>query len=190
VRKVTAPQVATPDDVAEHPLPPRVQEALGELVGQAKEGLLALSVGVGLGVVAELMEEEVIEVCGPKGKHDPDRVATRHGHDDGAVTLGGRRVGVHRPRMRSANGRREVSLATYEHFADRDPLTRLVAEQMLAGVSARRFERTREPVGSEVEAKAKSTLKSATSRAFAERTRGALEELMGRAALTTCASPR
>ena len=180
MRKVTAPQVATPDDVSEHPLPPRVQEALGELVGQAKEGLLALSVGVGLGVVAELMEEEVTEVCGPKGKHDPDRVATRHGHDDGAVTLGGRRVDVHRPRMRSADGRREVSLATYEHFADRDPLTRLVAEQMLAGVSARRFERTREPVGSEVEAKAKSTSKSATSRAFAERTRGALEELMGR----------
>jgi hypothetical protein len=29
-------------------LPPRVQEALGELVGSAKEGLLALSVGVGL----------------------------------------------------------------------------------------------------------------------------------------------
>jgi putative transposase len=126
------------------------------------------------------MEVEVTEVCGPKGKHDPDRVATRHGHDDGAVTLGGRRVDVQRPRMRSADGRREVSLATYEHFADRDPLTRLVAEQMLAGVSARRFERTREPVGSEVEAKAKSTSKSATSRAFAERTRGALEELMGR----------
>jgi hypothetical protein len=31
-------------------LPARVQEALGELAGAAKEGLLALSVGVGLGV--------------------------------------------------------------------------------------------------------------------------------------------
>src|SRR5437867_7978981 len=45
-------------------LPPRVQEALGELVGSAKEGLLALSVGVGLGALAELMEEEVDEVVG------------------------------------------------------------------------------------------------------------------------------
>jgi hypothetical protein len=34
-------------------LPVRVQEALGELVGAAKEGLLALSVGVGLGVMHE-----------------------------------------------------------------------------------------------------------------------------------------
>jgi len=34
----------------ESALPPPVQEALGRLVGSAKEGLLALSVGVGLGV--------------------------------------------------------------------------------------------------------------------------------------------
>lgn len=48
----------------ERPLPARVQEALGELVGAAQEGLLALSVGVGLSVLAELMEEEVTEVVG------------------------------------------------------------------------------------------------------------------------------
>jgi hypothetical protein len=34
----------------------RIQEALGQSVGAAKEGLLGLSVGVGLGVLAELME--------------------------------------------------------------------------------------------------------------------------------------
>lgn len=51
-------------------MPPRIQEALGQLVGVAKEGLLALSVGVGLGVLEALMAEEVEEVCGPKGKHD------------------------------------------------------------------------------------------------------------------------
>jgi hypothetical protein len=33
-----------------------------------------LSVGVGLGVLAELLEEEVVEVVGAKGKHDADRV--------------------------------------------------------------------------------------------------------------------
>ena len=38
-------------------LPARVQEALGELVGAAKEGLLALSVATGLGVLAELLED-------------------------------------------------------------------------------------------------------------------------------------
>jgi hypothetical protein len=41
--------------------------------------LLALSVGVGLSVVHELMELEVAEVVGPKGKHNPERTgkATR-----------------------------------------------------------------------------------------------------------------
>ncbi len=161
-------------------LPPRVEEALGELVGAAKEGLLALSVGVGLGVVAELMEEEVDGVVGPKGKHDPDRIAVRHGHEAGEVTLGGRRVAVERPRARSADGSEEVELETYRHFADRDPLTRLVCEQMLAGVSTRRFERTREPIGTEIEAQARSTSKSAVSREFVARTRENLDALMGR----------
>jgi putative transposase len=161
-------------------LPGRVQEALGELVGAAKEGLLALSVGVGLGVLAELMEEEVADVAGPKGKHDRDRTAVRHGHEAGEVTLGGRRVAVQRPRVRTADGGAEVALATYRHFADRDPLCRLVLEQMLAGVSARRLQRTREPVGSDVEARARSTSKSAVSREFVARTRANLDALMSR----------
>ena len=157
MRTVPAVKVVTAEDAVEEPLPPRVQEALGELVGAAKEGLLALSVGVGLGVLSELMEEEVDDVVGPKGKHDDARDAVRHGREDGEVTLGGRRVPVKRPRVRSADGEAEVPLATYQHFADRDPLSRLVLEQMLAGVSTRRFSRTREPVGTEVEASARST---------------------------------
>jgi putative transposase len=161
-------------------LPPRVQEALGELVGSAKEGLLALSVGVGLGVLAELLEEEVVEVVGAKGKHDPERTAVRHGHESGEVTLGGRRVPVERPRVRSADGRSELRLQTYEYFADRDPLSRSVLERMLAGVSTRRYRRTQEPVGAEVEQQARSTSRSAVSRTFVERTRRALEELMSR----------
>jgi hypothetical protein len=161
-------------------LPPRVQEALGQLVGAAKEGLLALSVGVGLGVLTELMEKEVDEVVGPKGKHNAKRTAVRHGHEAGEVTLGGRRVAVERPRARTADGTEEVALQTYEHFADRAPLSRVVLERMLAGVSTRRYPRTAEPVGEEVETKMRSTSKSAVSRAFAERTREALGELMGR----------
>jgi transposase-like protein len=161
-------------------LPERVQEALGELAGVAKEGLLALSVGVGLGVLEELMAEEVDEVVGPKGRHDPERDAVRHGREAGSVCLGGRRVAVGRPRVRCADGQGEVDLATYRHFADRDPLTRVVLEQMLAGVATRRFGRTREPVGEQVDQAARSVSKSAVSREFVARTRENLEALMGR----------
>jgi putative transposase len=168
---------ATSDEAV---LPERVQEALGQLVGAAKEGLLALSVGVGLGVLEELMAEEVDDVVGPRGEHNAERAAVRHGHEDGSVTLGGRRVEVRRPRMRTADGEHEVPLQTYEHFADRDPLRRVVLERMLAGVSTRRYRRTQEPVGEDVETRARSTSKSSVSRTFVERTRQALGELMSR----------
>jgi len=161
-------------------LPQRVQDALGGLAGAAKEGLLALSVGVGLGVLHELLEAEVDEVVGPKGKHDPERTAVRHGHDDGEVTLGGRRVGVRRPRARTADGEHEVELGTYAHFADRDQLADVVLERMLAGVSTRRYQRTGEPVGSEVDEVVRSTSKSAVSREFVSRTRENLIDLMSR----------
>src|SRR4051794_2283157 len=161
-------------------LPERVRDALGELAGTAKEGLLALSVGVGLGVLGELLEAEVDEVVGPRGRHDPGRVAVRHGHEAGEVTLGGRRVAVQRPRVRSADGSEEVALETYRHFAARDALSAVVLERMLAGVSTRRYERTQEPVGADVERDARSTSKSAISRQFVARTRETLVELMGR----------
>ena len=85
-----------------------------------------------------------------------------------------------RPRVRSADGQAELPLATYAHFADRDPLTEAVLERMLAGVSTRRYRRVQEPVGAQVEQAARSTSKSSVSRAFVERTRRALGELMGR----------
>ena len=161
-------------------LPERIQEALGQLVGAAKQGLLALSVEVGLGVLRELLEQEVDELVGPKGKWNPDRSAVRHGHEDGEVTLGGRRVALRRPRARTADGESEVPLQTYDHFADRDQLGEVVLERMLAGVSTRQYRRAQEPVGEQLETDARSTSKSAASRVFVARTRQKLWKLMNR----------
>ena len=180
MKNVPGPQVVTPREALERPLPAEIQEALGELVGAAREGLLALSVGVGLSVVHGLMEAEVSEVVGPKGRHNPDRTAKRHGHERGSMTLGGRRVEVRRPRVRTADDERELPVKSYEYFADRDPLTCVVMNRMLAGVSTRRYAGVGEPVGEEVERESSSTGKSTVSELFIERTRTALEELMGR----------
>jgi hypothetical protein len=104
----------------------------------------------------------------------------RHGIEAGEVTLGGRRVSIDRPRVRAVDGSGEVALKTYVHFADRDPLTRVVLEQMLAGVSTRRFARTREPVGSDVVDSECSTSKSGVSREFVARTSEHVRALMSR----------
>jgi hypothetical protein len=82
--------------------------------------------------------------------------------------------------VRTADGASEVELATYRHFAARDQLTAVVLERMLVGVSTRRYARTAEPVGSEVDERARSTSKSAVSREFVSRTREHLLELMSR----------
>jgi putative transposase len=180
MKKVSSAQVVTTSEAAELPLPAEIQDALGELVGAAREGLLALSVGLGLSVVHQLMEREVDEVVGLKGKHNPDRAAKRHGHEDGSMTLGGRRVLVSRPRIRTADDEHELPVSSYEYFADRDPLTRAVMDRMLSGVSTRKYQVVGEPVGEEVEQQATATSKSTVSELFIARTRTALGELMAR----------
>jgi hypothetical protein len=65
MKKVSGVRVATAA-VVESPFPAGIQEALGQRVGPAREGLLALSVGVWLSVAQELMEAAVAEVVGPR----------------------------------------------------------------------------------------------------------------------------
>ncbi len=143
------------------------------------EGLLAMSVSVGLGVMAEMMEAEVTSRAGAKHAKCPEREAGRHGSAPGSVVLGGRRVRVERPRVRSVDGD-EVQLESYATFGDDDLLGKVVLERMLAGLATRRHRAANEPVGAAVEAEATSTSRSAVSRRFIAGTSRALEELMSR----------
>ncbi len=112
-------------------VPDEVSVALAEIAESAKEGLLALAVGAGLQVLGTLMEESVVALAGPKGKHNPERTAVRHGHEQGSVTLGGRRVAVTRPRVRAADGSGELPVAAYQLFSGTELLGRLALERML-----------------------------------------------------------
>ena len=159
-------------------MPEAVTLAMADLTGAVKEGLLALAVGAGLQVMQILMEEDVTGLAGLKGRHDPDRAAKRHGTEDGSVTLGGRRVPVRRPRVRSADGRREVAVPAYEAFTSTEILDELALERMMAKLSTRRYGAGLEPVGAAVTASATSTSKSAVSRRFVARTEKALAEMM------------
>jgi transposase-like protein len=159
-------------------LPERVSLALAELAGAAREGLLALAVGTGLQVLHLLMDEDVARLVGPKGRHNPDRAAVRHGTDQGTVTLGGRRVPVRRPRVRAADGAGELAVPSYQVFASTELLDELTLERMLAKLSCRRYQAGLEPVGSNVERTASATSKSAVSRRFVARTEQALAELL------------
>jgi putative transposase len=163
---------------AELVLPERVTVALAELAGAAREGLLALAVGTGLGVLGSLLDADVERLAGPKGGHQPDRGAVRHGTQPGKVTLGGRRVRVDRPRVRTADGTRELPLPTWQAFSGSELLDQLALERMLAKLSTRRYQAGLEPVGSAVEQEATGASKSAISRRFVAATERALAELL------------
>jgi transposase-like protein len=159
-------------------LPEALSVVMAELAGDVQEGLLAMAVGTGLQVMAAMMNADVEAACGPGGKHDADRAATRHGTGDGSVTLGGWRVRVQRPRMRAVDGSGELPVASYELFSQTEVLGRMAMARMLAGLSTRRYPVGLEPVGQRVEAAARSTSKSAVSRRFVAATETALAELL------------
>jgi putative transposase len=168
----------TTTDVAELQLPEQVTVAVAELASAAREGLLALAVGTGLQVLQAMLAEDVARLVGPKGRHNRARNAVRHGSEPGQVTLGGRRVRIRRPRVRAADGTREVAVPTYQAFAPTELLDQLALERMLAKLSCRRYQAGLEPVGVDVERAATGTSKSAVSRRFVARTEHALAELL------------
>jgi len=122
VKKVPGVRLVEREDAALLPdLPEQLRLAMTEVAAAAREGLLAMSVAVGLRVLGELLQAELAAKVGAKGKHDPARTASRHGSASGSVVLGGRRVPVDRPRARTRDGR-EVQLDTYTAFAADDLL--------------------------------------------------------------------
>ena len=132
-------------------------------------------VSAGLGVLGAMLEEERAKLCGPRYTHHPGRNATRSGHAYGELALGGRRVSVRRPRVRSVNGH-EVTLETWERFTEGDPLTPRAVEQMVLGVSTRNYNRSIEPAPPGF--KSRGASKSAVSRRFVAATRQRLSEMM------------
>ena len=159
-------------------MPDAVSVTLAELAGSLREGLLALAVGAGLQVMGAIIEEGVVALAGPKGKHDPHRRAVRHGTEAGSVVLGGRRVPVRRPRVRSADETAEIGVPAYELFASTELLGEMALERMMAKLSTRRYSAGLEPVGTQAEAASRSTSKSAVSRRFVAATESALAGML------------
>jgi transposase-like protein len=138
-----------------------------------REGLHELVVRSGLGVVGAMLEADREALCGPRYAHSGHRA----GHAPGELAMGGRRVEVRRPRVRSVEGR-ELPLPTWEHFAGLDPLGQRAYEQMLVGVATRRYARSLEPLGAGVHSRG--TSKSAVSRRFVAATSVRVEEQLAR----------
>jgi putative transposase len=144
---------------------------LVDLLVDTRAELMELAVASGLKVLHTMLEEDRTAICGARYQHQADRAAVRAGTVPSEVVLGGRKVQIRRPRVRT--DREEVPLPTFQAFADTDPLNRRIVEQMLLGVATRQYHRSLEPIGAEV--RARGTSKSAVSRRFVVKTAAQLE---------------
>lgn len=142
-----------------------------------RPALLQTVLGLGLEQIYEIVEEERTQLCGPKHARDPERDAGRSGTAPSELVLGGRRVSLRRPRVRTMDGQ-ELELDSWQHFAEEDPLDERAMEQMVIGVSTRKYKRSLEPTGDEV--KTRGTSRSAVSRRFVSGTSKRLKELLSR----------
>jgi putative transposase len=181
-KKVAVVTVAEAEEAARvADLPVEATVALAEVAGAIKDGLMAFASATGLVVMHQMMEAELEGRIGPKHARIPaaQRTGNWHGSTSGPVVLGGRTVTTKRPRARSTDGE-EIELDTWKAFSSADLLNSLVVERMLAGVATRRHVDVAEPVGADIEARARSTSKSAVSRRFIAATKQAMEDLMAR----------
>lgn len=130
----------------------------------------------GLVALQEVFATEAAAVAGPKGKHQAARTHHHWGRTATELTVGGRRIQVERPRVRSTTGQ-EAVLPSVTAWQDRDPLTARVLEQILLGVSTRGYAGSLEagPPG----APSRGTSRSAVSRTLRERMTGALTAQLG-----------
>jgi putative transposase len=170
-----------------------VLEMVGERVSQAllpmmagvlaaKQDLLSFMQTMGHAGVRHVFEEEVKALVGPAKKHQTDRKRYRWGTTDAEFTLGGRRVTLKRPRVRergaerAGKGGKEVPLSSVEQFQSQDPLPEMVLNQILLGVTTRKYAGSLEPVPEEWDSHG--TSKSTASRHLVATTRRKVTEFL------------
>jgi putative transposase len=144
---------------------------LVDLLVDTRAELMELAINSGLQVLHTMLEEDRTAICGRRYQHQADRTASRAGTVPSEVVLGGRKVAIRRPRVRSDGA--EVLLPTFQLMASEDPLNRRIVEQMLVGVATRQYARSLEPLPATMPTRG--TSKSTVSRRFVAKTRAQLE---------------
>lgn len=133
----------------------------------------ALSVGVM--VISELIQQEVNDLCGAHRKRNPGRKGYRYGTQSGCIVLGGQKVRIDKPRIRTVDGRREVPLAIYGRLQRANVIDHTVARRLVRGVSSRNYRSVIETIAGSV-----GVSRSSVSRAFVRATEERVREFYGR----------
>jgi putative transposase len=112
-----------------------------EVLALLQGSLDTVAIELGRQVVIQFLERDVDELCGPWYQRQPERSATRYGHQSGFACIGGQKVSLSRPRVRSTRpDEGEVPLPIYEKLQQPDALPQAFLRRMVRGVSCRDYE--------------------------------------------------
>jgi hypothetical protein len=111
--------------------------SLAEIIAGVSDDIERLSGEAGLLIMQAVMKGEVDALAGPKGKHDPDREATRWTKQRGYVVMAGKKVPVTRQRLRDLDGH-EISLTSYKRFQSPPRRQRSIFNKLIHGISTRK----------------------------------------------------
>ena len=142
-----------------------------------QQAFVGLCVHAGKQVLAAMMEADRAALCGPKGVPDAARRAVRGGTTSSKVVLGGQRIDMRRPRVRTLDAG-EVQLPTFAWAAGVDPLNSATMTAIAAGVSTRRYAKTVDRLPPDEHSWATSS--SAVSRRFVALSQQQLDEWLQR----------
>lgn len=150
---------------------------LPEILRDARQDLRTLVMVRGMEMFQQMLEDDRTALCGVRHAPDPERGAYRYGYDDGVLIFGGRKVRLRKPRVRHKAGG-EATLPTWMAYTDSDPLGKRVVDQMMIGVSTRKYERSLE--GAPGGTSSVGIDRSSVSRTFVARTEQAVKEFLSR----------
>lgn len=160
-------------------LPIPIQELIMRDLQQAVKGRFSsFCTAVGIQALMTLMDQDVEAMAGPKGKHDPNRTAYRHGYQNTTVPMGNQRLGIKRPRARSIETDTDLPIPSYEAFANDDELLEAALNRMLYGMSSRDYRHGIEDYSDIAETSG--TSKSAISQRFIKASAKEAQKVLGR----------
>ncbi len=112
----------------------------------SKVEMIRALIPLGLMHVEELLDEEVKALAGERyARKEATLRGRRHGSNPGTVGLGGQRVPVRVPRVRSVAGG-EIPLLSYEELSPDGAVNELLLRRVLYGISCRNYESAAEAI--------------------------------------------
>jgi len=151
------------------------REQYAELELDAKVELIRSFSALGLMHVQDLLTEELRALAGVRyARKDEEQRGRRHGSNPGSIRLGGQRIPIRVPRVRSTEGG-EIPLRSYTALSHGGDLDELLLKRVLYGISCRNYEAAAESIPGAI-----GLSSSTVSRKFIEASATKLRELQER----------